>query len=159
MSPPRPLGHGPGLSELASRPPTSSNVVLAMGTHRSGRQTDLFGRAVVSRSGLLYLFNVRLGPPTDTAHHIAQRAAQLGQRVFNARRNTGINPARHNPVAFQAAKRIRQDLLRDTVDRPADLSKAQCPVRQPAYDEDRPFIRDTIQHLTCRAIVVEYVPR
>src|SRR5580692_1784972 len=90
---------------------------LVMGTHRSVRQTDHFGRAVVSLPGLLYLFNVRFGPTTDTAHHVAQRPAQIRQRVFDAWRNTGINPARHNPIAFQAAKRIREDLLRDTVNR------------------------------------------
>ncbi|MEY2557860.1 MAG: hypothetical protein QOE34_1285 [Verrucomicrobiota bacterium] len=61
----------------------------------------------------------------------------------------------HQPVALEAAQRLREHFLRNAVDLALECRIALRPVGQDLDDERSPFIRDAIQDDARRALRFE----
>src|SRR4051794_35989164 len=70
----------------------------------------------------------------------------------------GIDRPRQNPVPFERAEGLRQDLGRYAAGRSFELSKAARPVRERADHQDRPAAADEVKDRPRRALRVKDVP-
>ena len=59
-----------------------------------------------------------LRPSAKRVQWIDQRASEASERVFDFRRDDRMNLAQDQAVAFQAAERLREHLLRNPTDFP-----------------------------------------
>ena len=60
--------------------------------------------------------------------------------------------AHDQAVALEAAERLREHLLRDAANGPAQFRVALGPIRQDLDDERGPFVRDAIEDDAGRAL-------
>jgi hypothetical protein len=86
------------------------------------------------------------GPLAEGADRNQQFAAERRQLIVDARRNRREDGAADEAVAFEAAQRRGQHLLRDAADRTLDLAEALGAITEVTHDQHRPFIADARQY-------------
>ena len=79
---------------------------------------------------------------------------QLGQAIFDARRNLRIHSPIDHPGSFQVTQPLGELLLRDRFDSPLELAEANRPARLVQCEEDvnRPLVCDQLDRPACRTI-------
>src|SRR5262245_1033323 len=83
-----------------------------------------------------------LGPIVHGGQHRLERLAPRRQRVFDLRRNLGIDLAVDEAVGLHFAKLLRERLVRDAGEEAVQLVEAFDPLEQLLKDQDFPAAAD-----------------
>ncbi|MPL80150.1 hypothetical protein SDC9_26044 [bioreactor metagenome] len=132
-------GHGI-LRKSFARGSRPAPAAKALGLRRKGRTRD-----GDRRGG-------SLGPVDQRAKRAKQRAPEIGQRIFDARRFRREDRAQDQPVALEIAQRLRQHPARDVgqaAGERVEPARARLKLQQ---DQRRPFRRNMVEHVAHRAI-------
>src|SRR5690606_4476063 len=73
-------------------------------------------------------------------HRLQKVSPEIGQRIFDTRRDRRINAPRHIAVALEPAQRRGQHLLRDAADPPPERTEAHHPLAELHDDQHGPFV-------------------
>lgn len=84
------------------------------------RRISLF----IAQATALYAVEVIVGPVAQRAHRNRQRATELGQSIFDLRRNRCEDSPGHHSIAFERLEGPCQHLLADAVSRSLDFIKS-----------------------------------
>src|SRR5262249_16114792 len=76
-----------------------------------------------------------------------------GERVFHPGWDRRVNPPRYDPIRLQLPQLLRQHLLRDPGQLPAQLRKAPGTLLQPPEDERLPLAAEHIDRGLAGAVV------
>ena len=97
---------------------------------------------------------VVVGPIDELAHQGQERAAALGESVFDTRRHLGIDGAAHQTVGLQTAQGLREHLLRAVGVLPFYVLEAHRGIAaaKGVDDSHRPLVADACQHVTYWAL-------
>lgn len=96
----------------------------------------------------------RLDEITDP---LGDGAAEVGEGIFDVRRDRGALGAGDQSVGFESLKRLREHPVADAGDRTANLGKPEGPVHQGGEHEGSPPPRGVFKHGPRRAAGIEDV--
>ena len=98
-----------------------------------------------------HLSEMLLGPAAESLQWLQQGPPERGERVLDSGRSIRMHFAAHEPIAFQAAQRLRQHFLRDVADLALQRRVTKRTARKNLDDDRRPLIRDPVEHDAGRA--------
>lgn len=87
----------------------------------------------------------------------SKRGSEFREGIFHVGWDDGEDLAIHDAIALQLAKRLRQHLLRYSVERSRQLVVTKSAPSERVNDKDRPFVRDDIKDLARRAGGMEHI--
>ena len=93
---------------------------------------------------------MRLCPPADRGKRLDECFTGRGQRVFDPRWSAFEYATGHESIALEAAKHLRQHLVRNSLDASTQFAKAMGSIREKPDDERGPLVGDSIQCLPGR---------
>src|SRR5690606_35073792 len=105
-------------------------------------------RRIESRPGRFDAGEIVLGPGPDTAERFAEAVAEIGELVFDSRRDHRVDGALDQTVALHLPQRLGQHLLADTRDLAADLGEAQRSVIGEDFENQHsPLVGNLADHV------------
>jgi hypothetical protein len=128
----------------------------------SGRYRGLAARRCrplrpAAGTGRVNVVHVPLGPLAESFERTEQRPTERGEGVFRMGWYDGVHGPGDETVVLQAPKRLSQHLLGNAANLARQIAVALRLSSQPMHDEDRPFVRDEIEHLLRGTAVIEDV--
>src|SRR4051812_8893672 len=105
----------------------------------------------------LHLGEVLHRPRADRDQRRLQRLPERRQPVLDGGRDHVEDGPLHEPVGLHAAQRLREHLLRDAVDRAAQLTVALRAVDERVDHQAGPLVGDTVERLARLAVLIEHV--
>ena len=110
------------------------------------------GSGVVAGPGLLDVTEVVLRPGGEGGEHGGEAAGQVGDLVFDARRNSRVEGARDQPVALKLAQALGEHLRGNAADEVPEVAEALPPVHvQLPQDRGGPPAEDDVDGRRDRA--------
>src|SRR5262249_44633773 len=87
-----------------------------------------------------------------------ERAALLGQRVLDARRDLGIRAALDDALFLQRAQPQRERARGDAAERALELAEPRAALRQVTHDQERPLPADDVGGAADGAVGIRHLP-
>src|SRR3954447_17857150 len=114
-----------------------------------GRRVDAGGARAAEPFGAVRAHAV------DDRH---ERAALLGQRVLDARRDLGVRAALEDALLLQRAQPQRQRARGDAAERALELTEPRTALREVAHDQERPLPADDVGGTADGAVRIGHLP-